>query len=114
MLRIWRSGAGYLLAMCFILDFQEIMYPGTTSSALTALGIFCWFALRGFLLWRVWRGSSLAWTILQAWNGCILALTVLGSSWPWSLSALGLVAVTVVQIAILFSPAARKRAASVR
>jgi hypothetical protein len=109
MLRIWRSGAGYLLAACFVLDFQELMHQRAASVSLTAVGIFCWFALRGFLIWRIWRGGSLAWTVLMAWNGCILAITVFGSSWPQSPSTLALIIITIIQIATLFSPAIRKQ-----
>jgi hypothetical protein len=38
--RIWRAGAGRLLALSFVLDLQELAYPKTAGTSLTWPG--CW------------------------------------------------------------------------
>jgi len=113
MVEIWRSGARELLVVYMVLDLLEFAYTRTAGANLngdaSVVGQLLWLALEAFLAWHVWRGRSIAWTILMVINGLIVLAAVLGAAWPWKLYLLGLLAFTGAQLALLLSPAVRSR-----
>jgi hypothetical protein len=142
MLRIWRSGAGALLWSYLLLAVLELAYIRHVGSRLNAgmgvnigfetvggtrqAGWLAGFALEAFLIWRVWRGSVLAWVALLALTGW--SVLIWGAAFVVQLHGesgmighetgnaspylLGLVGFSVAGLVLLTSPAIRARTPS--
>jgi hypothetical protein len=109
--RAWRQQAGTLLIIFVILATLTSIYGAvspvgsTTNDPIT--GAVMWFALDGFLSWRIWRHRSKgARDFLLAWYGLSLLL-VIRAVVRWSPYLLGAWALIVVQFVLLVSPAIR-------
>jgi hypothetical protein len=80
----------------------ELDYPGVPEIVFSIL-------VYGAIVWGLWRGSGLAWGFAAVLD--ILALT---SLWlvglPFGLTLIVLLAVTVAQLVILFTPSVRAHA----
>jgi hypothetical protein len=109
MRRVRMSSAGSLIHAWLALNLGVLIYLmwGNGNSGLAEPLI--WYEGCCFLLWRVWRGSRIAWTLLLVMNSLGLIVLLSGSLWPWALSVTLLMAVFATQLAILASPAVRRR-----
>lgn len=107
--RVWRHGAGQLLALYLILFWVPAIYELVTGGARDT----SWrravvlFALVLFLAWRTWRGGTISFAVLLLFSGFGLVVDVVATVWPWDASVLLNLVVDVAQLAILLSPAVR-------
>jgi hypothetical protein len=114
MVRIWRIRAGTLLVLCLALDLMGLVVQFLADAPPGAHPIRQLLLYEGscLLLWRVWRGGQVAWSLLIAWNGLSLAFLTLAALWPWNAYVYALVASAVAQLVLLASPAVRSRVRS--
>jgi hypothetical protein len=111
MSRLWRNDPGLLLIAFMLIDLGIWTYVETAGSRLNAytnitaqqLG---WTAIDAFLLWRVWRGSRVAWFLLLLVN--VAVLVQMGIGGDWNAYEIGLEAFLLVQVLILVAPAVRR------
>jgi hypothetical protein len=117
LMKLWRTRAGVLLAGILALDALIFVYArtagahargitlfwsGSTGSAGLQLAV-C--AVEAFLIWRVWRGGSVAWSLLLCLIGISTFKTlvaVVSSPGPYQL---GLLILLIAQVTFLTSPA---------
>jgi hypothetical protein len=111
---MWRSNPGLLLLLFAALDLLGSLWNLPTSAgAWTALAIqFFWLAVAFALLWCIWRRSRIAWTVLLSLTLLSFAFGIFSAfaihmGLPWSLYLLALLVPTMVQAALLMSPAVR-------
>jgi hypothetical protein len=111
MSRLWRQQAGTLLLAFITLDVFTLAAMRTVGASLNAgqpaTGQLIGLALDGFLVWRIWRGGRVAWTVLLVLTAGLLLLLILAAAWPWSAYLLVMLAILGAQTIILLSPAVR-------
>jgi hypothetical protein len=111
MVRRWRGQAGWLLLAFMVLDGLTLAYTRTAGASLNTgqpMGEqLIWLALDAFLVWRIWRRGSIAWTVLLILTASQLILILVGAIWPYPPYLVGLLAVIAAQAALLLSPAVR-------
>jgi hypothetical protein len=111
MSRLWRQQAGTLLLAFITLDVLTLAATRTVGASLNAgqpaAGQLIGFALDGFLVWRIWRGGRVAWTVLLVLTAGLLLLVILGAGWPWPAYLVVMLAILAAQTSILLSPAVR-------
>lgn len=111
MTRLLRDRAGRLLAAFLVLDVAIWVYTATAGSRLNA-GTevnpqqFLWTAVGLFLVWRVWRGSRIAWALLLGINLLVVAELFFGLG-RLSVYVSGLWVCIVAQLVVLLAPAIR-------
>jgi hypothetical protein len=106
-----RISAGRLLVAWLLLDLALLVFTQTAGAHYNPASLadqrIVWTAIDAFLVWRVWRGGRVAWTVLLVICVAPLALMVLGAIGPWSAYESGLLAFGLAQILILLTPAVR-------
>jgi hypothetical protein len=111
MIRLWRDQAGVLLIAFIALDVLIFTATRTVGASLNAAqpvtGQLIGLALDALLVWRIWRGGRVAWTVLLILTAGLLLLVVMAAAWPWSGELVVMLAVLASQTVILLSPAVR-------
>ena len=116
---LWRSHTGVLLSAVLVLEALIFAYAKTVGPHIRGLGIF-WSAsntgfllaacaVDAFLMWRVWRGGSVAWFILLYLVGVSAEKTLFAIVSAFDLYGLGLLVLLLAQFTLLISPAIRAR-----
>ncbi len=85
MARVWRQGSAELIMGCLTLElflFAYQLYGDSAAGSQLGKLIF-WLAVDILLLWRIWRGGRVSWTILVILDAFALAELLLGLVWPW-------------------------------
>jgi hypothetical protein len=105
--RVWREQPGMLLIFYMELGWLPFQIARVESDSQDAplphALIAC--TILGFLAWRVCRGGTISWAILMLLSAFNLAVTVVGTVWPWSFSTYWQAALAAIQLGLLFSPA---------
>jgi hypothetical protein len=116
---LWRSRAGVLLSAVFVLDASLFVDAKTVGPHIRGLGVF-WgasntsfllaaCAVDAFLMWRVWRGGSVALFLLLYLVGVSAGQTISAMVSSFDLYGLGLLVLLLAQFTLLISPAIRAR-----
>jgi hypothetical protein len=107
----WYIDSGKALAVLFGLNCVPVVDALATRGEFFApyVLVFVWFDIGAFLIWRVWRGGMNSWAILVSLNAWTLAMVLLGVVWPWGAAIYLVAASAAAQLALLCSPAVRRR-----
>lgn len=119
MARIWWSNVGGLLAVYLLLSLAAVTVTAVAQPAFSCPATAkCWVPYNdhaswlpalAFLTWRVSRGGRVSRIILIIWSALGYAAVATTIARVWSVSAVGLLAIHALQVAVLTSPAVYKR-----
>lgn len=118
---LWRSRAGVLLSAVVVLEASILVYAETAGAHTRIVGVI-WnestsstgfllavCTVEAFLVWRVWRGGSVAWFFLLYLVGLSAGKTLAAVVSSFGLYSLGLLVLLLAQFTLLISPAVRGR-----
>jgi hypothetical protein len=106
---IWRTRPGLLMAAFLALAVAARLLAGSAHLTLRQAGVDSSFLLQLFWCWRVLRGGRISRVLLILSVGSSYAVAVTHLAWWWDPQAIGLLAVSAAQLALLLSPAAYLR-----